>query len=104
MVPLVGEYVPRKLTFCREQFMTARNKRGWDDFVLRNGSTTRAIEFLIKSNDVQEHHKRFKDGAYSSLFGSYLVVDIKPWNGESELRNVAESQVLQVAGRVFWRA
>ena len=50
------------------------------DFVLRKGSTC-AIEFLIKSDRIAEHHQRFEaGGSYSSLnCDDYVVVDIVPW-------------------------
>jgi len=100
----IGKYVPRELIFCKECVVQSGTKSGSVDFVLRNGST-RAIEFLLKSDDVIGHHRRFEEGAYNSLYlsGSYLVVDIKPWDNMPDLLNVANSQILQVANQCFAR-
>jgi len=78
----IGNYIIRPYTFCKEYVTSSGRRTGSIDFVLRNGQT-RAIEFLIKSDRVSEHHERFWAGAYTDLFhlsGSYLVVDIKPWD------------------------
>ena len=62
----IGKYVPRKFVFCKEYAVQSGSKSGSVDFVLRNGNT-RAIEFLIKSNDVIGHHRRFEKGAYVKM-------------------------------------
>ena len=95
----VGEFIPREFAFCKEYVAKTDNRV---DFVLRNGST-RAIEFLIKSNDVAGHHKRFEDRTYKSLrlSGSYLVVDIKPWDDEPDLHDVSDQSRLDVAAKCF---
>ena len=95
----IGQLIPQHLTFCKEYVAHTDNRV---DFVLRNGET-RAIEFLIKSSDVPGHHKRFEEGAYSSLklTGSYLVVDIKPWNKQLALYDAADNERLDVANNCF---
>jgi len=95
----IGELIPREYVFCKEYVVRSENRV---DFVLRNGST-RAIEFLIKSRDVDGHHERFENGSYNSLrlSGSYLVVDIKPWDNEPDLHNVSDTARLVVASRCF---
>ena len=77
------------------------------DFVLRNSSTrnssTRGIEFLIKSNNVDGHHRRFeRGGAYASLgLTEYLVVDIVPWNDEPDINAVSYDSLLDRAKGCF---
>jgi len=95
----VGKFIPRHLTFCKE-FVAKTDNRV--DFVLRNGST-RAIEFLIKSSDVDGHHKRFENDAYKRLRlgGSYLVVNIKPWNNMPDLHDVSDTSRLAAATQCF---
>jgi hypothetical protein len=95
----IGKFIPRNLTFCKEYVTQTANRV---DFVLRNGCT-RAIELLIKSSDVSGHHKRFENGAYSSLrlSGSYLVVDILPWDKLPDLDNVPETTRSQAATACF---
>lgn len=99
----IGKFVPRELTFCKEYAVTNGTKGGHVDFVLRNGCT-RAIEFLVHSRDVKGHHKRFEDGAYNSLClsgATYLVVDIIPWHGMTDLCNLSRSVPLQLAEEKF---
>mmetsp|Transcript_7900 Transcript_7900/g.16505 ORF Transcript_7900/g.16505 Transcript_7900/m.16505 type:complete len:544 (-) Transcript_7900:194-1825(-) len=98
----IGQFIPRPYTFCKEYAITSGSKSGSVDFVLRNGGT-RAIEFLIKSDRVGLHHERFETGAYKSLClsGSYLVVDIKPWNNQPEIHEVSDSRRLEVATECF---
>jgi len=75
----IGHYIPAHLTFCKERVVGSKDRV---DFVLRNGST-RGVEFLIKSDRVEKHHKRFETGAYSKLnLDDYIVVDILPWSSE----------------------
>jgi hypothetical protein len=96
----IGRLIPKHLTFCKEYISNNDNRV---DFVIRNGQTTRAIEFLIKSSDVAGHHKRFEEGAYSSLklSGSCLVVDIKPGNKEGALYDAADDERLDVVNTSF---
>ena len=95
----IGGFIPRELVFCKEYVAKTDNRV---DFVLRNGST-RAIEFLIKSSDVNGHHNRFEKGAYKSLrlSGSYLVVDIKPWGNQPDIHDVPDASRLGVATQCF---
>jgi hypothetical protein len=95
----IGRLIPNHLTFCKEYVAQTKCRV---DFVLRNGGT-RAIEFLIKSSDIDGHHKRFEEGAYSSLnlSASYLVVDIKPWNGGRALYDTSYDHRLLVANTFF---
>lgn len=98
----IGRCIPRPYTFCKEYATSSGLKKGSVDFVLRNGGT-RAIEFLIKSDRVGLHHERFEKGAYSSLrlSGSYLVVDIKPWNNEPDIHEVSDRRRLEVVTQCF---
>jgi hypothetical protein len=95
----IGEFIPREFVFCKEYVATTADRV---DFVLRNGST-RAIEFLIKSDRVALHHERFETGAYRSLrlSGSYLVVDIKPWAEAPDIHDVPDAHRLRVATECF---
>jgi len=95
----IGDLIPRDLVFCKE-YVTKTDSRV--DFVLRNGST-RAIEFLIRSSDVEGHHRRFESGSYINLRlgGSYLVVDIKPWGQSLDIHEVTDTDRLQVAAKCF---
>ena len=99
----IGKFVPRSFTFCKEYVTKAGEEAGHVDFVLRDG-ISRAIEFLIRSRDVSGHHKRFEEGAYRSLClegGTYLVVDIIPWGGLTDLHGIGPSEPLQLAEKKF---
>ena len=98
----IGKFIPRNLVFCKEYVVDGQTHNPRVDFVLRNGGT-RAIEFLIKSSDVGGHHRRFENGAYKSLklSGSYMVVDIQPWDNEPDLNCVSDPYRLQRASGSF---
>jgi hypothetical protein len=50
------------------------------------------LEFLIKSSNVAGNHKRFENGSYRSLrlSGSYLVVDIVPWDSMPDFQGTSD--------------
>ena len=93
----IGHFLPKSVTFCKEEVQGIDDQVG---FVLRNGST-RAIEFLIKSDRVVKHHERFESGPCRSLNSSYIVVDISPWNKTPSLHSVADDERLRVATALF---
>ena len=93
----IGHFLPASVTFCKEEVQGSQDRV---DFVLRNG-TTRAIEFLIKSDRIVIHHERFENGAYKHLNSSYIVVDIAPWDKKPALHDTADSERLNVARSFF---
>jgi hypothetical protein len=96
----IGHFIPKQFTFCKEQVAGTQNQV---DFVLRNGKTV-AIEFLIRSSKVDEHHERFETGAYQKLgLDEYFVVDILPWDQTPDLLDVSNERRLSLATECFNR-
>jgi hypothetical protein len=95
----IGHFIPNELaTLCHEQVTHTRNQV---DFVLANKKRV-GIKFHVRPVKAEKQHEKFEKGEYSKLeLGEYIVVDILPWDHESEPLGANQELELSLATERF---